>query len=498
MNSYDSYRYDTQIFGTGTRWEYEDTIKETLSRVDLLAPHYDACGLPMISDGRVAYVNNTDAHGLIMGSTGSKKTRLFGMPMMEMFARAGESVICTDPKGELYEKTSGLYKQEGYQIRVINLRDPLRSHGWNPLTDALKYYKAGNKERAVRLLNDLTNCMITEKVGTKADPFWTYTSRAMFLAFVFLLIEGNEMFTRDQISLNSLPTLLEHITGGTDSEDGLTNTLIDSLPEGSLARTNKATATGGTTGTYGNILVSYNAEVQYLFSQPALTHMLSKTELMFEELGQKKTILYLIMPDEKTTLHRLVSLIIKQCYENLIDLAQRSPNKTLPIRVNFMLDEFSNLPAIPDMCAMISAARSRNIRFYLIIQGLQQLESKYGPDDAATIKGNCTDWVFLTSRELKLLRELSELCGVNAATKQPLISVSQLQRLRKDQGEALILGGRLYPYIAHLADIDDYPFASLPAEPLPNLNFRAGKAPDLESIAKKHIPRRNPYFDCFE
>lgn len=494
MNNYDSYRYDTHFFGTGTRWEYEEAVKDALSRVDLLAPHYDACGLPMISDGRVAYVNNTDAHGLIMGSTGSKKTRLFGMPMMEMFARAGESVICTDPKGELYEKTSGLYKQEGYKIRVINLRDPMHSHGWNPLADALKFYKAGNKERAVRLLNDLTNCMITEKVGTKADPFWTYTARAMFLTFVYLLIEGNHMFTADQINLTSLPTLLEHFTGITDGDDGLTNALINSLPEGSLARTNKATAAGGSSGTYGNILVSYNAEVQFLFSQPALTHMLSKTELVFEELGKEKTILYLIMPDEKTTLHRLVSLIIKQCYENLIDLAQRSPEKKLPVRVNFMLDEFSNLPAIPDMCAMISAARSRNIRFYLIIQGLQQLESKYGPDDAATIKGNCTDWVFLTSRELKLLHELSELCGVNAETKQPLISVSQLQRLRKDQGEALILGGRLYPYIAHLADIDDYPFASLPPKALPRLNFKTGTVPDLKGIAQNHIRRTNPFF----
>ena len=122
---------------------------------------------------------------------------------------------------------------------------------------------------------------------------------------------------------------------------------------------------------------------------------------------------------------------------------------------------------------MISAARSRNIRFYLVIQSLNQLKSKYG-DDADTIRGNCNDWVFLTSREVELLTVLQTLCG-EVEKGVPLITVSQLQRLDKQKGEALILCERLYPYIAHLADIDEYPFAHIEPVPLPVCETSARK-----------------------
>ena len=133
---------------------------------------------------------------------------------------------------------------------------------------------------------------------------------------------------------------------------------------------------------------------------------------------------------------------------------------------------------------MISAARSRNIRFYLVVQSMHQLMSKYG-EDAQTIRGNCNDWVFLTSRELELLQELEALGGVNARTGEALISVSQLQRLNKETGEALVLCERNYPYIAHLADIDDYPFAHVPSVPLPVLAKEEPESICLEVIINR-------------
>ena len=154
---YDAYRYETTAHSiTSTRWASEEEIKESLTKVRLLDKHYPACGLPLISDGRIAYVNNSDSHSLIFGSTGSKKSRLFAMPMMEMIARAGESVVCTDPKGELYRRTSGFFAQEGYDIKVLNLRDPNQSNGWNPLQTALKYHQQGKTDIAASLIGDLS------------------------------------------------------------------------------------------------------------------------------------------------------------------------------------------------------------------------------------------------------------------------------------------------------------------------------------------------------
>ena len=94
MANYDAYRYDTtEQRVTGTRWANDGEICDSLSRVDLTAKRYAACGLPLLSNGRVAYVDDTDSHTLIMGSTGSKKSRLFAMPMLNMMAKSGESVI---------------------------------------------------------------------------------------------------------------------------------------------------------------------------------------------------------------------------------------------------------------------------------------------------------------------------------------------------------------------------------------------------------------------
>jgi type IV secretion system protein VirD4 len=177
--------------------------------------------------------------------------------------------------------------------------------------------------------------------------------------------------------------------------------------------------------------------------------MLSKSDFDMESIGIKPTAVFLIIPDEKSTFHKLASIFIKQCYESLIDVAQKQENLVLPNRVNFVLDEFSNLPTINDFPNMITAARSRNIRFLIVTQSSNQLVSKY-KSQAETIKSNCDNWIFLTSKELSLLKELSELCGLRKISPQTnLMSVARLQHLRKERktSEALVLCQRNYPFI---------------------------------------------------
>ena len=169
--------------------------------------------------------------------------------------------------------------------------------------------------------------------------------------------------------------------------------------------------------------------------------------------------------------------------------------------MNFVLDEFCNIPAIPDMPSMISAARSRNMRFFLIAQGQQQLESKYGKEDAHTIKGNCDNWVFLTSREYALLEEICKLCGEtfyreseDSLNVRPLISTSELQRLRKEYGETLILHGRNYPFVTELPDIDEYKFITYPLakvneHQLPQIvRYDVDKVLDAINSGKRPVP----------
>ena len=489
MSEYErAYRYENRRRSAeGTRWATTEEICSGLTRVDLRQEKLPACGVPIVSEGAYTYVNNSDAHALIFGSTSSGKSRRFAMPMMGMCARAGESVLVTDPKGELYERTSGLFAQQGYRILVINLRDPRRSHGFSPLHMAKALYERdeAGQEEAFDIVNDLSASMYPISASTR-DAFWPQTSRAVLAGLALIPVTKPWLFTPEQISLWTVNTLASHL----DSEEGMrrgttTNNLVAQFAQDDQSRINLESGLGGSDKTFLNIMVSFRAPLQVIFSRPALVDMLSTPEVDFERLGTEKTVLYLIMPDEKDTYNFIVSLVIKQAYEALIRLAQKQKDKRLPVRVNFLLDEFSNLPAIPGMCSMISAARSRNIRFYLFVQSLHQLAGKYGEDEASTIRGNCVDWVFLSSRELPLLTELSELCGKSSRTGEALISVSQLQRLDRARGEALILSGRAYPYLAQLPDIDRYPFPALDAVELPTLRPLPHTELDLDELIER-------------
>ena len=176
--------------------------------------------------------------------------------------------------------------------------------------------------------------------------------------------------------------------------------------------------------------------------------MLSYSDFDMRNIGRNKTAVFLIVQDEKKTLHPLATIFIKQCYETLIDVAQESGGK-LPFRTNFILDEFANMPPLKDVTTMVTAARSRLIRFTFIIQNFAQLTQVYGKENGDTIRGNC-NLVYLISSEIAALEEISKMCGeVKSKEKEktastPLVTVSDLQRLNKF--EIIVLRRRMFPY----------------------------------------------------
>lgn len=211
--------------------------------------------------------------------------------------------------------------------------------------------------------------------------------------------------------------------------------------------------------TRGGILSTFDQNMRNIAIQPGILELLGRDEIDFDGFQDRKMAVYLIVPDEKTNYHKLISLFIKQSYEYLIYLAQKNIDENgvetgfLSIRLNYILDEFSSLPTIKDFPAMITAARSRNIRFYLFIQSKHQIVQRY-EEEAETILANCNNWIFLTTRELELLKDISELCGTKKQT--PILSIALLQRLSKEEGEILILSGRKKPFITFLPDIRYY------------------------------------------
>jgi len=189
-----------------------------------------------------------------------------------------------------------------------------------------------------------------------------------------------------------------------------------------------------------------------------LLRMLCDSSFDIASIGSKQTIVYVIYPDEKKSLNFLVNAFLTQCYETLITTAADAPFERLPVRVNFVLDEFSNLPEIANFDNRISEARSRNIRYHIFIQSFEQLTQKYSKC-AETILSNCSNWLCFSSKELNFLSKISAVCGKEVdynGVEHDLISPFDMQHLVKtrEYAEVLVIRQGSYPYVAKLPDFD--------------------------------------------
>ena len=429
-----------------SRWCKDREMKEVLKEIDPSADTIEHAGIAMISDGKKMWVDDGEEHSLIVGATGSGKTVIVAKPMIKILAKAGESMVVTDPKGELYEETGNLLKEKGYNVILLNFRDPQKGNAWNPMYLPYELYQQGNADKAIELLEDLAlNILYDEKSGN-SDPFWEKSGADYFTGLALGLFEDAEA---DQINLNSMnlmSSLGEERFGGPNNNyiKEYFNMKDPSRP----AYVNASGTVYAPEDTKGGILSTFKQKVKLFSSRDNLSEMLSHSDFEMSDIGKKKTAVFMIVQDEKKTLHPLATIFIKQCYETLIDVAQESGGH-LPYRTNFILDEFANMPPLKDVTTMVTAARSRHIRFNFIIQNYAQLTQVYGKENAETIKGNC-NIMYLISNELAALEEISKMCGeVKSKEKDktastPLVTVSDLQRLSKF--EIIILKMRKMPF----------------------------------------------------
>jgi hypothetical protein len=298
---------------------------------------------------------------------------------------------------------------------------------------------------------DTAGCIA--KSGTSREPYWENSAADVLAGLILLLFEYAE---ENEIHFKSLRALRKQafISCG-ENTTYIQENFLKNLDKSSFLCSLLSGTAELNDHTRSCIISEFDQAMRPFFCQDNLIDMLSGNDIEMGGIGTAKTAVFLIVPDENTLYNALISVFVKQCYSELLNEATRHPKNRLPVRVNFLLDEFSNLPAIGDFSSMITASRSRNIRFNLIIQNQNQLVKRYGYD-AETIKANCENWVFLHSREYSLLNEIVNLTGMKNPD-EPLISMSTLQTLDKNKGEALVIHKRFNPYIAHLLDIDQYP-----------------------------------------
>lgn len=449
------------------RWSKEKEIKNApkVVRVPISEKDSKAAGAVLINNGKDMWVDNSENHTLVIGATGSGKTKSVVDPLVYSLAKAKESMIITDPKGEIYKEHSNMLRDRGYDIIVLNFREPQHGNCWNPLTLPYQLYKAGNTDKATELVDDVALNILKDKKAQ--DPFWENSAADYFSGVALGLFEDAK---EDEVNLNSI----SYVTTVGEEKCPPSNYIkeyFNMKGESSTPYVFASNTINSPTETKGGILSVFRQKIRLFASREQLSEMLSKSDFNMRDIGKKPTAVFMVIHDEKTTYHALATIFIKQCYETLIDVAQECGGK-LPVRTNFILDEFANMPPLKDVTTMVTAARSRQIRFTFIIQNFAQLNDVYGKEDAETIRSNCGNLIYLLTTELAALEEISKLCGEKKSKDKdktastPLVTVSDLQKMKLF--EAIIMRSRLNPFKTKLKpsfEIDwgeKFPIAEFP------------------------------------
>ena len=310
------------------------------------------------------------------------------------------SYVFTDPKGELYDKTAGYLKKNGYEIKVLNLVNPVNSDGYNPLMHV-------SSELDVDVI---ANTIIKgQKTESGSDPYWDDMAEMLLKSLIYYLIATRP---EEEQNLASCSELVR--AANTNGGSNLLTELMNQLPYDHPARTNYKNIEIAPEKTYGSILSSLQSKLGK-FDSKDIAEVTSTDTINFQEIGTKKTAVYVISSDTHTAYDFLLTIFFSQMIQQLYNFADENGGR-LKVPVFFICDEFANIGKIPDFDKKISTSRSRGISFSVILQNLDQLEAVY-EKSYETIMGNCDTHVFLGSNSFKTVEYFSKALGEKTITR---------------------------------------------------------------------------------
>lgn len=343
-----------------------------------------------------------DLHTLIIGASGSGKTRRILFETIWLQIMSGISIVASDVKGELYYFTSDYAKRCGYKCLPLDFRNPLKSVHYNYLQPILNALKQKDQARAIDYTWDLVSVLVGEQKG---EPLWYNGETASIAAGILAVaLEAPE----ECRNLTNVYYFLAYMCQSDENGQMPLNSYLNDLPDQHPAKTVFAMARIAAGRTRSSFFTSALGTLK-LFTNPHVAEMTCKSDFDLKGISREKTILYMMIPDDKKTLYPLVSILITQMYSMQVELANENGLR-LPVDTDFDLDEVGNFPRIPTLGAMVSAGRSRGVRLNLVIQDFQQLESKY-KDDFKNIRTNCQVKIYLKSDDNDTLKWLSENLG---------------------------------------------------------------------------------------
>lgn len=430
-----------------TRWSNLDEIKNEVSSIE---QNHTTCGPTVMYHNNNVYVCDKEGHTLYIGESGTGKSRRGTYPTIRGIQRCGESFVVIDPKGELFRHT-GCYVNKYSKVYVIDFRN--FSGSYNPLREPYDYYKDGDKDTAIRIIEEIASSIFI--LSKDSEQFWVESAKSLFIGVAIALMEIAD--TPDQVTIASI---YNFVAQG-EIRYAMSNYLkefVDMLPQNSPSAMMLQSYVTTCAETKAGIRSTFLEGISIFARSEGLMKMLSGNDLNIHSLkGDEPIAVYIIIPDETPIFNRLAAILLSQLTRHFLQIAENKFNGKLPCRMHLLLEELGSIGrAIPNLPHLMSAARSRNVKLYLVLQAFSQLDDIYGLSNATTIISNINTTIAFRSNNWKTLVELSQRCGEtdrnlgDRISREPLITPAQLGAM--EVGQALVIISGKLKFITWLPD----------------------------------------------
>ncbi len=420
------------------RWATKEEVVEKLQGVNL-ETGIKKSGIPLAYDEKYLYINDREAHSLIIGSTGSGKTQATILPMLKLAMMANESIVLNDPKGEIYKRCAGALKEKGYNVLVLNFGDAKYGNGWNPLRLPFDLYKNNEKDKAIEMIEDLAYYLFFDSVDKNSDPFWVNSTVDYFTGLTLYLFENAK---EDEVHLQSICELSNILN---NKENSIL--FINKLDKKSKIYLNLVGTLNAPSETKGSIIAVFNQKMKKYISRENLSNMLSYSDFDIIEISNKPTALFIISGISNYC-NNLIPLLVDQIIKGVEYFGKQERI------MNILLDEFDAMVPIKNFSALISYCRSIKIKLAVTIRSYIHLKNMYSKEEAEILKMCFGNLVYLLSDDIYTLEEISNYCGNTFVNNklEKLVTVEDLKTI--NTFEAIVIVPRMMPFKTKL--LPDY------------------------------------------
>lgn len=423
-----------------------------------------------------AMVDDDDVHTLMIGAAGCGKTAYWLYPNLEYACAAGMSFLTTDTKGDLYRNYGNIAKQYyGYDVAIIDLRNPTKSDGNNLLHLVNKYmdeYKAHPENIALKAKAEKYAKIIGKTLIFSDGDAASYGQNAFFydaaeglITSVILLIA--EFAPPEQRHIVSVFKLIQDLLApsGIKGKNQF-QLLMEKLPPDHKTRWFAGAALNTSEQAMASIMSTAMSRLNAFLDSELEQILCFDTAIDAEKFCSSKCAIFIVLPEENPATYFMVSLLLQQLYREILTVADEQGG-ALKDRVMFYMDEFGTLPAISSAEMMYSASRSRKLSLVSIIQSYKQLEKNYGSEGADIIKDNCQVTIAggfaptsgtadeisksLGSRTVmtgSVSRSKNDPSQSLQMTERPLMTADELKSMKK--GNFIVMKTGTHPFISKL------------------------------------------------